>query len=156
MSNEYCIRLATPADIFALYQTHRNSVERLCRAHYAPEQIAMWLDGRKPEGYLDAITRGDLWLAEDTGVLGFVEIDGAEVSKLFVAGDHAACGVGTRLLQTAIATLEARGVATIHIEATRNAVPFYEKFQFRVTGSGCFSRGNSSIQIEIATMERSP
>ena len=149
-----CIRRATAADSEAIYQVHRDSVEQLCGTHYDARQIAMWLDGRTPAVYHAAIARGQLWVAERGGIIGFVEIDGHELSKLFIAGAHSGQGVGARLLDVALAAIAASGAAQTYLEATLGAVAFYERHGFHITGSGYFSRGNSSERIEIVKMER--
>lgn len=148
------IRRATPADSEAIYRVHRDSVERLCGKHYDARQIGMWLDGRTPAVYHAAIERGQLWVAEGRDIIGFAEIDGCELSKLFIAGAHGGQGVGTRLLDVALAAIAASGAAQAYLEATLSAVAFYERHGFHITGSGFFSRGNSSVRIEIVKMER--
>ncbi len=148
------IRHATLADSEAIYQVHRDSVEQLCGAHYDAGQIAMWLDGRTPAVYHAAIERGQLWVAGQGGIVGFVEIDGSELSKLFIAGTHSGKGIGARLLDVALDAIAAGGAARVHLEATLSAVAFYERHGFRIIGSGFFSRGKSLARIEIVKMER--
>jgi putative acetyltransferase len=149
------IRRALPGDIDAIYRTHCDSVEKLCGGEYDARQIAMWMDGRSPAGYLDAIARGELWVAELDGIVGFAEIEGNEMSKLFVAGDHSGQQIGARLLDCALAAIAAGGASHARLEATLTAVPFYERQGFRRTGTGYFSRGNSTVRIEIVQMEKS-
>ncbi|MEJ7805973.1 MAG: GNAT family N-acetyltransferase [Telluria sp.] len=148
------IRRATLSDSEAIYRVHRDSVEQLCGAHYDARQLAMWLDGRTPAVYQAAIDRGQLWVAERHNIIGFVEIDGDELSKLFIAGAHSGQGVGTRLLCVAMDAITAGGAAQAHLEATVGAVPFYERHGFHITGTGFFSRGNGLVRIEIVKMAR--
>ena len=154
MQNAVNLRLATPADCQAIYHVHRDSVEQLCGADYDARQIAMWLEGRTPEVYDAAIDRGQLWVAEQSGIIGFVEIEGYELSKLFIAGARSGQGIGTRLLEVALDAIATGGARQAYLEATLSAVTFYERHGFHVTGSGYFSRGNSSVRIEIVKMER--
>ena len=95
------IRAASLDDADTIFQVHKDSVERLCTGHYSPEQIAMWLDGRSPQTYTQAILGGNLWLAQNDEVQGFVEVEGHEVSKLFIRGSGARQGIGKLLLLTA-------------------------------------------------------
>lgn len=148
------IRLAIPADIHAIHRTHLDSVQQLCGAQYSARQIATWLDGRHPEVYLQAIGEGKLWVAEQQGIAGFVEVEGKEVTKMFVAGSHAGQGVGERLLSIALKHIAASGAPSAYLESTLTAVKFYEKNGFRVIGTGLFSRGNSPVQLEIIKMEQ--
>jgi putative acetyltransferase len=114
----------------------------------------MWLESRHPGVYLDAIHKATLWVAEGDEIMGFVETDGIEVSKLFVAANHAFRGIGEELLQIALAHIGATGAPTAYLESPITAVKFYELNSFRVAGTGFFSRCNSSVQIEVIKMER--
>lgn len=148
------VRLARDEEVAAIYAVHRDSVHALCAGHYSPEQIAMWLDGRTPAMYLDAIARGQLWVAgdENDAIAGFVEIDGREISKLFVRGASAGSGFGRRLLLTGIDAIRASGCSSVYLEATRNASAFYRKHGFVELGTGLFSRGDG-VALEIVKME---
>lgn len=148
------IRPAVLEDAESIFEVHKNSVENLCNADYASDQIAMWLDGRSPETYREAITAGNLWLAHTDTLQGFVEIDGHEVSKLFIRGDAAGQGIGARLLNEAIQHIQADGHKKAYLEATLTAEKFYAAFGFRKIGEGTFSRGNSPVSIQIIKMER--
>lgn len=156
MEDGITIRLARGDEIDAIYAVHRDSVTALCAGHYSTAQIAMWLDGRTPAMYLDAIGRGQLWVGVDADgtVAGFVENDGREVSKLFVRGGRAGTGVGARLLATAIDAIRGAGHASAYLEATRNARAFYQRHGFVEVGTGLFSRGPGGVALEIVKMER--
>ncbi|WP_426177273.1 GNAT family N-acetyltransferase [Pseudomonas sp. TWRC1-2] len=112
------IRAATLEDAESIFAVHQNSVENLCNTDYGPEQIAMWLDGRLPETYRAAIVAGSLWLAYTDSLQGFVEIDGHQISKLFVRGDAAGQGIGARLLCEALQHIQHAGHAKAYLEAT--------------------------------------
>ncbi|WP_244137630.1 GNAT family N-acetyltransferase [Burkholderia sp. BCC1644] len=148
------IRSANESDTQRIFEVHLDSVTRLCAADYSREQIASWLDGRTPAMYLDAIGRHALWVADDGDVLGFAETAGEELTKLFVRGDRARSGAGQALLETAVSGIARDGCARVYLEATTNAVPFYERHGFAVIGTGHFSHGNSPIQLEIVKMEK--
>ncbi|MBT2373111.1 GNAT family N-acetyltransferase [Pseudomonas fluorescens] len=152
--NNLLIRAARLEDAEDIFQVHKNSVENLCNTDYSQEQIAMWLDGRSPQTYCEAIVAGNFWLAHTDTLQGFVEVDGHELSKLFVCGEAARRGIGARLLSEAMHRIEAAGHRKVYLEATLTAVKFYESFGFRKVGEGTFSRGNSSVAIEVIKMER--
>ena len=121
---------------------------------YSAEQIAMWLDGRSPQTYREAIVGGNVWLAQNDGIQGFVEVDGHEVSKLFIRGSGARQGIGRLLLEKALQQIRDAGHSRAYLEATLTAEKFYQQFGFRKIGEGTFSRGNSPVSIEIIKMER--
>jgi N-acetylglutamate synthase-like GNAT family acetyltransferase len=95
-----------------------------------------------------------LWLAEGDSIEGFVEIDGNEVSKLFIRGDGARRGIGSQLLEVALEQVRASGARSAYLEATLTAEPFYAHHGFQKIGEGTFSRGNSKVSIEIVKMQR--
>ncbi|SEN52022.1 N-acetylglutamate synthase, GNAT family [Pseudomonas sp. ok272] len=148
------VRLATLDDLDGIFQTHRHSVEHLCTREYSAEQINMWLDGRSPATYRDAVEQGWVWLVHSDEILGFVEIEGNEVSKLFIRGDGAGRGIGSQLLDVAIEHIRASGAATVYLEATLTAEAFYARHGFQKIGEGAFSRGNSPVSIGIVKMQR--
>ena len=148
----FIIRPAMLEDVEAIFHVHQSSVKNLCIQQYSAEQIAFWLDGRSPEMYVPAISKGSLWVAERNHILGFLEIDGSEISKLFVSSDNAFSGVGRKLLNVALDYIVSNGSEKAYLESTVTAVPFYEKHGFRVVGHGVFSHGNSPISLEIAKM----
>ena len=147
------LRPARADETDAIFAVHRDAVTSQCGDAYPPAQVAAWLDGRTPAMYLPAIERGALWVADDAGaVVGFVEHEGHEVTKLFVRGDQAGRGLGGRLLAHAIEAIGAGGARAVYLEATTNACDFYRRRGFRVLGPGTFARGG--VALAIVRMER--
>ncbi|MFT4246875.1 MAG: GNAT family N-acetyltransferase [Pseudomonas sp.] len=146
----WTIRVAKPLDAEAIFSVHKDSVASLCSGSYLPQQIAQWMDGRSSETYLNAITRGEIHVAVSAGhIVGFVEATSGEIVKLFVRGSAAGIGIGSRLMSAGIKLAQRGHHGPIRIESTKNAESFYAKFGFFKVGSGTFSRGGSSIPIEI-------
>ena len=148
------IRAARADEIDRLYAVHHDSVIRLCAGHYSEAQIRGWLSGRTPAMYLPAIAAGRLWVADDGAPIGFAEIDGHELTKLFIRGDCAARGIGRRLLEHALAAIRAGGAASAYLEATLNARAFYARHGFVEVGRGAFSHGAGGEPLEIVKMQR--
>lgn len=155
MTDVITIRPATLSDAEAMLEVTARSAKGLAKTHYTPEQIAFWTEGRTPDYYRAAIAKGRAHVAEQGGkVVGFVDSEAGELTRLFILPEAAGKGLGARLMAVGLA--EARkghAGGPIRIEATRNAVAFYEKFGFRVTGHGIFSRGEGNPPIEIVKME---
>jgi len=104
--------------------------------------------------YLPAIEAGRLWVADDAGVIGFVEIDGHELTKLFVRGACAGGGAGRRLLATAVEAIRASGASSVVLESTTNARAFYARHGFPEIGRGAFSHGAGGDPLEVVKMTR--
>ena len=155
MTNDITIRPARAGDADAMLEITSRSVEGLAKAHYTPAQIKLWTEGRTADYYAAAIAKGRAHVAEQGGrVVGFVDSEPGELTRLFILPSVAGKGLGARLMEVGLAEAK-RGHAggPIRIEATRNAVPFYEKFGFRVVGHGTFTRGEGNPPIEIVKME---
>lgn len=147
------IRPGRVGDIAQIFAVHRDSVTALYTTHYTEAQIRDWLSGRSAEMYLPAIEGGRLWVAEDGGVIGFAEIDGTELTKLFVRGDRSRRGVGRALLHTALEAIRRSGASSAVLEATTNARAFYAQQGFVETGRGEFSHGAGGEPLEIVKMQ---
>jgi putative acetyltransferase len=149
------IRLATSGDAEAIFSVHRDSVANLCSKSYSPQQISMWLDGRSPATYLDAISRGEIFLAVSAEqVVGFVEAIPGEIVKLFIRGSMAGTGIGASLMNAGLKLAEHQHAGPICIESTKNAEAFYAKYGFSKVGNGVFSRGGSAVSIEVVHLSR--
>jgi GNAT superfamily N-acetyltransferase len=125
------IRSARLEDAKSVHELHTISVRTLCRNSYSPEVIDGWLADRSPERYLPAILAGQLFVAEqETELLGFGEAKPGHVAAVFVHPAASGRGVGVMLLHHAVELASAGHVGPIRLEATLNAVPFYEHFGF--------------------------
>ncbi len=148
------LRPARASDAQAMLEITARSVEGLAKAHYTPAQIKLWTEGRTADYYAAAIAKGRAHVAEQGGkVVGFVDSEIGELTRLFILPGVAGKGLGARLMEVGLAEAKRGHVGPIRIEATRNAVPFYEKFGFKVTGHGTFTRGEGNPPIEIVKME---
>jgi putative acetyltransferase len=149
------IRLAMPQDADAIFSVHKDSVASLCSASYSPQQISMWLEGRSPATYLDAILRGEIFVAISVEqIVGFVEATPGEIVKLFVRGSAAGAGIGDSLMSVGLTLAQRDHDGPVRIESTKNAESFYAKYGFRKVGDGVFSRGGSSVSIEVVHLSR--
>lgn len=149
-AEELVIRVAEQEDAEKIFLIHRDSVENLCRRYYSSEQISMWMDGRSPATYLEAIAQKRIFIADDShSLVGFVEYAPGEIVKLFVRGISAKRGIGDSLMKIALCKAFEGGISKVRVESTRNAQSFYERYGFRKDGEGIFSRSGSGVSIEI-------
>lgn len=144
------IRQAEPADAPVIHQLHTRSVRTLCQTHYTPSQIEGWLGRRQPEGYLPAIQRHELFVAEVAGVLvGFGHAVPGEIVAIFVDSDWAGHGVGRQLVDYAMPLAQGSTGGPVHLEATLNACGFYARYGFQHLRQKLIQRG----QVELAVVE---
>lgn len=148
------LRPACAGDGAQLFEVTRQSVIGLAKGHYSPAQIDGWMGARTPVYYEDLIARGRMVVAERAGtVVGFVDAEPGEVTRLFLLPDAAGAGLGARLLAIGVETAGADHDGPIKVESTVNAEGFYRRHGFRPVGKGYFSHGIGGDPIEIVHME---
>jgi GNAT superfamily N-acetyltransferase len=81
-------------------------------------------------------------------VVGFSEAVPGEVLAVFVVPECAGRGVGTALLRHAV-TLAGGPESPVRLEATLNAVGFYERLGFRAVRPGVVRRNDMNISVVI-------
>jgi GNAT superfamily N-acetyltransferase len=146
------IRQATEADAPRLHELHTSSVQTLCSRHYAPEIIDGWLQNRSPQGYLPPIQRGDVFVAEyGSTIVGFGEAVPGVIIAIYVDPRAVGRHVGFAIMQHALKIARHENAGPIRLEATLNAVGFYELFGFRTVERSSVRRG--SITVPIIMME---
>lgn len=146
------IRLATREDAQAIHNLHTESVTKLCN-QYTNEIITGWLTNRKPEGYFDGIDQKEIYVYEREGeILGFNHAVPNEIRAVFVSPKSVKKRIGTALLTHALSRAQNDAGDIITLEATLNAVPFYEKFGFKKIKKSAVYRNN--VEIPIVIMER--
>ncbi|WP_255195064.1 GNAT family N-acetyltransferase [Halorarius litoreus] len=126
------VRLATPDDAQALPDLHSDAVEAFGPGHYTPEQVDRWSSRgeRTPEGYpVDEPAQHFTVCVRDGEVAGFghLAIEAEAVHAVYVHPDHARAGVGSALLAELEGFARGRGVDTLALQSSLNAVGFYEQ-----------------------------
>jgi GNAT superfamily N-acetyltransferase len=107
--------------------------------HYGPHGVDSFSAYADPTHLLRRLRAGhrSLVAIEDTHVVGLAEVRfPAHIAMLFVAPERQGAGIGTALLDDAVRLLAARepGLAEITVNASPNAVSFYERRGFVITG----------------------
>ena len=146
---DYEIRPARPADADDMHRVHTASVRALCAAAYGPAIIDEWLRGRSAAGYMSGISTGMSAVAESRArVIGFCEAVPGEVLGVFVIPECAGHGVGSALLRHAVALAGGPG-SPVKLEATLNAVGFYERLGFRAVRRAVVQRNDTEIPVVV-------
>lgn len=148
------IRAMQDADAPEVHAIHTDCLRRTLRNHYEEHQIVAWMTGRAPEGYLRARDGGENFLVAVASdhVVGFTSWAGGELLSLFVHPDAQRFGLGTRLVEAAMAQAGAVGSPIVAIKAALGATRFYEKFGFLDTGPG--STMKRGVEIPDRRMRR--
>lgn len=127
-----------------------------CPASVAPESVAAFvhanLSAARFGEYLADPRRAILTAASDGRIIGYamlirgVDDDAAELSKIYVAAEHHGTGVAAELMDLALATAGAWGMARVWLgvnQANQRAQRFYAKSGFTVSGTRTFQVGAS-------------
>jgi ribosomal protein S18 acetylase RimI-like enzyme/general stress protein 26 len=135
-------REAGLADVDAMAEAHRDSIQSLGRSFYSPEAVAAWREGVRGQLYLEAIDRGEVFFIATRGndVLGFASdypVDGdTHGASAYVRGSAARRCIGTILLCLAEARGRLRGARRVEIEASLAGIDFYRRHGFVEVGRG--------------------
>jgi predicted N-acetyltransferase YhbS len=154
--DDFSFRAARREDAAMVFNITLASVKGLAQGSYSQAQLENWMGARTPAFYEDLIAKGRMTLClRDTVVVGFVDAEPGEVTRLFVLPDAAGHGIGKRLLEIGIAEARLSHSGPIRLEATLNAEAFYKRHGFKSIGRGHFSHGLGGEPIEIVHMEMS-
>jgi putative acetyltransferase len=128
------IRRAGPDDGPAIEAVHVAAVRAGYRECYAPADVDAWIAGMATWRVGVDPARRDVLVAEEGDrIAGFAALDAAasEVTAVYVDPASWRNGVGRGLLDAVETVARLRGVATARLDASLNAVPFYEATGWR-------------------------
>lgn len=130
------IRRAVPADAPAIWAIHARAIRESASSHYAPETVVAWSGRVTPASYAEPIATRVVLVAEDDDgrLAGFAELDPAAgiVRACYVDPDYDRRGVGRALMTAIEDEARAHGRSALLLDASVNAVPFYEALGWRV------------------------
>ena len=149
-------RRSVESDFPAVFGLVSASVSRLAPAPYDQKVVDTWMTGRAPEDYRSDCASGEIWIAEAGGApIGFAHGVPGEVKRLFVDAGHVGKGVGAGLMERALKDSLPGGAGTVKIDATLNAVPFYQRWGFEEIGHSVFpGRDDDLPTIDVVVLER--
>jgi putative acetyltransferase len=144
------MRAAGRDDARAIHDLHTRCLRALWPSHYSIAQIEGWMSGRTPDGYLPAIGRGEMFVAEDdSGLLGFGHAAPGAIKAVYVEPERAGTGVGAAILHHAIARASAGSPTEITLTSTLNAEGFYARFGFEPVERKSIAKGDISLPVVL-------
>ena len=158
-ADNFNIRAACAGEGQALYDVTHQSVLELGRAFYSPVQLAGWMGDRTSATYETLIANGNVIVALRNGnIVGFVDAEAGEVTRLFVLATAAGSGLGKCLLKLGIEQAQQGFDGDIQVEATLNAVGFYAHHGFKTREPGFSSHtiGGEPIAIVHMVLNKNP
>ncbi|MGY8663405.1 GNAT family N-acetyltransferase [Bradyrhizobium sp. UFLA05-109] len=151
---DFSFRAARRDDAETVFNLTKASISGLSGTSYSRDQIVNWMGDRTVAFYENLIARERMTVGlRDGEVVGFVDAEPGEVTRLFILPEAAGTGLGRKLLEIGIAAAKVGHAGPIRLEATINAEGFYRKHGFRSIRRGYFSHGLGREPIEIVHME---
>ena len=155
-TREVTLRRATAADAEALWQVRIQAIRAGCCRHYAAEDIAAWVANPVPDTFPAFIAVEPFFVAEIAGqIVGFAGLkrESAELNALFVLPELAGKGLGTRLLGSVEDAARDLQFASLSLESSLNAVPFYKAASYREGAQGMHLT-TGRVQIPCVHMQK--
>ncbi len=150
------IRHATADDLDAVHRIHGSAVRQGSGDAYAPEAIEAWASAFNRERWPEKVEEDEVFVVEDDAgqVRGFVSLNPhtSEVDSVYVDPAVAGQGIGGQMMDHILAVAREHQLESLWLDASQNAVPFYEK-QGWVETDRC-TRCRNGIDIECIRMGR--
>lgn len=149
------LRKWRPQDLDATIETFRRAVHELASGDYTPAELEAWAPQAADFGaWKRRMENSRGWIFEINGKLGgFITSDApGHIDLLYVHPDFRRMGVAAALLELLVADAGARGISTLHTEASRTAKPFFEQAGFSLLRAERVERGG--VALERFVMER--
>ena len=123
-----------PGEAAALAELFYQTVHAVCTGDYTPAQLDAWADGKVDiAAWEQSFLRHDTLVARIDGkIVGFADLDGGYLDRLYVHKEHQRQGVAAALVQALEKLAMARGERCMTTHASITARPFFEKQGYRV------------------------
>jgi len=121
-------------DIDAVLSLFHETVHSVCAKDYTPEQLDVWADGYTDKAAWEKSLRAHCSLVAQSGgvIVGFGDIDGDYLDRLYVHKDWQGCGVATTILAALEQHARETGQMCVVTQASVTARPFFERRRFVV------------------------
>jgi len=122
-------------DARRLLEVRRKSILELAPSGMSVADAKAWAKRLTRAGMAQKLRELEIWVAELDGVTaGWGAIRGDVLEGLYTAPEYAGQGVGAALLERLETLMRGRGVDAVRAEASPNALGFYLRRGYRVTG----------------------
>lgn len=154
------LREASENDRGAVYEVHVAAVRNADAPMYSEKAHTLWESTLSPSMYsLEGSESLFLVAEEGSEVVGFAEASftDPEIDKLYVAPSYQRNGVATSLIKEIQQQIRDQGnPESLNVEASLNAVPFYESVGFKQVGTHdlSFSHGDETVTMTVADMQK--
>jgi len=128
-------RQGTLDDAASLFEVRRRSILALAPPVMSIADAERWAAQVTLAGMEQKLRELEIWIAEPEGVVvGWGGIRGDCLEALYTIPEYAGQGIGAALLGRLEELMRGRGVEAVRAEASPNALGFYLRRGYRVTG----------------------
>lgn len=121
------IKRAIPEHAQVAFDIRLQAIRGQCIGAYTQEQMMLWTRGKAEDGYSALMDKLFYlgWVDGQAVVSGMLDLANNEVGALFVLPDYTGCGYGKAMLDFLEDQAHRRGITTLVLDSTLNAVGFY-------------------------------
>jgi len=152
----FILRRAVAADAQAVKVVQEAAVRDGASGFYEPESIEAWVGAFSVANFPKRVEEMSYWVAElpDGRIGGFlsVKIETAEVNSVCTAPWARGIGLGKQLLERSEEIAREAGLERVWLDASLNAVSFYEKYGWRETKRHALV--HQGVEIPVVMMEK--
>ncbi|MFA9394563.1 MAG: GNAT family N-acetyltransferase [Halodesulfovibrio sp.] len=151
------IRSYKESDAMELANLFHDSVHAISTKVYSEEEKEAWAP--TPSDYSAwksrLVKKQPFVACKKNVIVGFIELEeDGHIDCLYVHKDYQGLGIGSRLLEHLVQKAHDSGIASLYVEASKVAVPLFEKFDFRYKSTNKKSlRGQILINYHM-TLQR--
>ncbi len=148
------IRLGKISDTEKISQTHKASIQTLCKNHYSSENIKKWTFILNPQIYENAIKEKILIVAEENNVIcgfGILDLETAEICAVYIHPDHTGKGIAKNILLKLESLALENGTDHLNTCSTINALEFY-KYHGYIKTKKTFHQLPNNTKLECVSM----
>lgn len=139
------VRRAAVEDSHAVHAARQRAIRESAVGLYKADALEAWASGGSEDELRHKIMTTAGFVAVVGGqVVGWANLDGADVDQLYVDPDHGGVGVARRLYESIEDLAQVHGAARLTAVASLRAVPVFRRFGFtEVQRSDRFYNGHS-------------
>ncbi len=148
------IRLGKISDTEKISQTHKASIQILCKDNYSSEDIKNWTSILIPEIYENAIKEKVLIVAEENNVIcgfGILDVKTAEICAVYIHPDHISKSIAKNILLKLESLALENNLDILNTCSTINALDFY-KHQGYIETEKSFHQLPNNTKLECIKM----
>ncbi|MBC8536944.1 GNAT family N-acetyltransferase [Feifania hominis] len=123
-----------PGYLDELLGLFRETVHCVCAGDYTPDQLDAWAPEKLDRSaWAVSLAEHDTLVAlEDGTTVGFADLDGGYLDRLYVRCGYGGRGIGSQLCDELEALARSRGHRSVTVDASITARPFFERRGYRI------------------------